>query len=44
MLGKGLEVFYMCFLRTNTKERMNVFRIFGVVVWQLMLDVFLGGV
>jgi hypothetical protein len=26
-------------LGTNTRERMNVCRIFGVVVWHFMLDV-----
>jgi len=30
----------MCFCREQTRERMNVSRISGVVVWQLMRDVF----
>jgi hypothetical protein len=33
-------VFECVFLGTNKRERMNVFRIFGMVVWQLMFDVF----
>jgi hypothetical protein len=40
MSRKGLEVFACVSLRTNTRERMSVSRIFGVVVWQLMFDVF----
>jgi hypothetical protein len=40
MLRKGLKVFTCVSLETNTKERMSVSRIFGVVVWQLMFDVF----
>jgi hypothetical protein len=38
MLRKGLELLHV-FL-TNAKEKMSVFRISGVVVWQLMCDVF----
>jgi hypothetical protein len=30
----------MFFVGTNTKERMSVFKIFGVVVWQFMHGVF----
>jgi hypothetical protein len=40
MLGKGLEVFECVLLGTNTRERMSVFRISRMVVWQLMFDVF----
>jgi hypothetical protein len=41
MSGKGLEVFACVYLGTNTRERMSVSRISGMVVWQLMFD-FLG--
>jgi hypothetical protein len=40
MSRKGLEVFTCVSSGTNTRERMNVSKIFGVVVWQLMFDVF----
>jgi hypothetical protein len=36
---KGLACFS---LGTNSREMMSVSRIFGMVVWQLMLDVFGG--
>jgi len=39
MTRKGLEVFACVSLRTNTRERMHVSMIFGVVVWQLVFDV-----
>jgi hypothetical protein len=39
MSGRGLEA-CMLFLGTNTREMMNVLRIFGMVVWQLMCDNF----
>jgi len=30
--GRGLEVLHVFFVKTNTREMMNVSRIFGVVV------------
>jgi hypothetical protein len=33
MSRKGLEVFAYVSLGTNTKERMNVSKVSGVVVW-----------
>jgi hypothetical protein len=40
MSRKGLRGFACFSLGTNTKEMMSVSKIFGVVVWQLMFDVF----
>jgi len=40
MLGKGLEVFIYVSLGTNIRERMSVFRIFRMVVWQFMFKAF----
>ncbi len=39
MSGKGPELLHVFYVRTNTRERMNMSRISGVVVWQLMYDV-----
>jgi hypothetical protein len=33
-------VFACVSLGTNTREMMSVYKIFGMVVWQLMFDVF----
>jgi len=36
---KRSRVVACVFVRSNTRERMNMFRISGVVVWQFMCDV-----
>jgi hypothetical protein len=40
MLRKGVELLHVFFVGTNTRERMNVFKIFGMIKWQLMHDIF----
>ncbi len=39
MSKKGSRVVTCVSIRTNTRKRMSVSRIFGVVVWHLMHDV-----
>jgi hypothetical protein len=38
MSTKGLELLHVFFIGINTRERMNVSMISGVVVWQLVHD------
>jgi hypothetical protein len=39
MSRKSPELLHVFLIGTNTRERMSVSRIFGMVVWQLMYDV-----